>query len=218
MSYCPPTLEESGSVSIAGLKDKHAGQMAYVVGKGPSLHHLRAEDFGPGPVIVLNEAIATVQVLGLPNVIYAMQKDGCVTADQDTIPRPCGTCEAFGWQRPPVINPFPGINVVFSQYLSSWCLHGRNRRYVFTDAELGYPDAPFTMSVLEAIPFAQHLGASAITMVCCDHLVTGDSGYAVDAGSDAALQRAQSNLEWVKPRVLAALKAFGPHAFYVPTP
>ncbi len=125
VTYQPPTLEESGSVSIAPLKRKHAGTCAYIIGKGPSLMHLRAQDIGPGPVIVLNEAVAIVQQLGLPNPVYSMQKDGCMTEDPFTIPRPCGTCAPLGWQRAPVINPLPGIAVVFSQHLSSWCLHGR---------------------------------------------------------------------------------------------
>ena len=218
LQFIPASFEQSGSIGIASLKEKHAGTLAYIVGKGPSLHYLRASDFMPGqPVIVLNEAIAQVQLLGLPNPIYSMQKDGCVTADQDHIPRPCGSCAALGWQRFPVVNPYPGIAVVFSQYLSSWCLHGRPNRYVFTDAELGYAD-PFTMSILEAIPFAKHLGSQSIVMVCCDHLVTGDASYdGQHYGSEADLTRAQTNLAWVKPKALAALKAFGPHAFYCPT-
>jgi len=217
MTYTAPTLEESGSVSIALLKDRHKDQIAYIVGKGPSIQYLRASDFGPGPVITLNEAIAQVQILGLPNHIYSMQKDGCVTADQNTIPRPCGSCAQFGWKRDPVIDPFPGIATIFSQHLSSWCLHGRRNRYVFTDEELGYAGYPFTMSVLEAIPFAKHMGAVAITMVCCDYLVTGDDSYNMNY-TDEALKLAQSNLAWVKPRVIESLKNFGPHAFYVPTP
>ncbi len=219
LQYMPPSFEQSQSVSIAPLKDKHPGSTAYIIGKGPSLQHLKYSDIGPGPVLALNEAIATVQVLGLPNQIYALQKDGCVTEDQDHIPRPCGSCAPLGWQRFPVINPYPGITTIFSQYLSSWCLHGRPNRYVFTDAELGYGDYPHTMSVLEAIPFAKHLGAAAIVMVCFDHLVTGDDGYdPAHCFGEAALARARDNLAWVKPRALAALNAFGPHSFFTPGP
>ncbi len=216
MTFIPASFEQSGSVPIAPLKAKHPGATAYIIGKGPSLQYLRASDIGPGPVITINEAIGIVQTLGLPNHIYAMQKDGCATEDQNTIPRPCGTCAAHGWQRDPVINPFPGITTIFSQYLSSWCLHGRPNRYVFTDEELGYAGLPFTMTILEAIPFAQHLGASAIVMVSCDHLVTGDAGYAFEY-PDEALKLAQTNLEWVKPRVLAKLREAGPHSFFLPS-
>jgi hypothetical protein len=216
--YIPPSLEESGSTPIEALRDRHKGQTAYIVGKGPSLANLRASDFGPGPVIVLNEAILTVQVLGLPNQIYSMQKDGCTTADPYTIPRPCGTCEPFGWQRPTVVNPYPGIAVVFSQHLSSWCLHGRDNRYVFTDAEFGYEGYPLTMSVLESVPLAKLLGAASIVMVSFDSLVTGDLGYFEEGTyTEEQIKTMRYNLEWVRPRAMAALAAFGPHSFYTPT-
>lgn len=216
MSYTPPSLEESGSQSIAVLRDRHRGEQAYVVGKGPSLARIRASDFGPGPVIVLNEAILNVQTLGLPNHVYSLQRDGCTTEDQYTIARPCGSCEPLGWQRNPVVNPYPGIAVVFSQYLSSWCLHGRANRFVMTDEEMGFPGQPFTMSVLEAIPFARWLGAASIVMVAFDSLTTGDLGYGDFTYEPEAMAVARANLEWVRPRVMAALEAVGPHSFFTP--
>lgn len=216
ITYTPPTLEESGSASIAKLKGKHAGTCAYIVGKGPSLMHVRAHDIGPGPVIVLNEAITIMQQLGLPNQLYSMQKDGCATEDQDTIPRPCGSCEPLGWKRDPVIDPMPGIAVVFSQHLSSWCLHGRPNRFVFTDEELGYGHNPLTMSVLESIPFAAHLGATSIVMVAFDHLTHGETNYADPFAEGSTDAKAQSSLVAVKPQVLESLRKFGPHSFFTP--
>ncbi len=212
----PPTLEQTGSISISVLKDRHPQSTAYIVGKGPSLASLTAEDFGPGPIITLNEAILVVQGLTLFNPIYAMQKDGCVTGSE-LIPRPCGTCEPFGWQRFPVVNPRPDVTTIFSQALSSWCLHGRANRYVFDDAELGYSDQPLTMSILEAIPFAKHLGAVALVVLCCDSLVTGDTGYTeLETAAPAALAVAQENLMGVRSSVLAALESFGPHRLVIP--
>lgn len=216
MTYVPPTLEESGSVGIAVLRDRHKGLPAYIVGKGPSLANVRASDFAPGcPVIVLNEAILAIQVLGLPNPIYSMQRDGCVTEDQYNIPRPCGSCAPLGWIRPPLIDPYPGIAVVFSQYLSSWCMHGRGNRYVMSDDEMGYPGGTHTMSVLTAIPFATLLGATSIVMVSFDSLVNGDLGYAFQYG-DAEMEVLRANLEWVRPRVHAALEQVGPYSFFTP--
>jgi hypothetical protein len=232
-TYVPPTLERTGSVSIEPLRNRHPGSVCYIVGKGPSLANLVASDFGPGPVIVINEAIRFVQALGLPNQVYSMQKDGCTTEDPDTIPRPCDTCEAFNWRREPVFDPFPGIAVLFSQHFSSWCLHGRKNRFVFTDAELGYADQPGTMSVLEAIPMARHFGSASIVMVAFDSLTDGNlqtlahvdaEHYTLDyeatdsvepvIAANAAVLR--TNLEWVRPRVMAALADFGPHSFLQP--
>lgn len=210
-AYVPPTLAESGSVGISELRGKYAGLQCYIVGKGPSLQYLRASDFAPGcPVVTINQAIEVVQVLGLPNPIWAMQKDGCDQRDEHGA-RPCGSCAEHGWKRSPVFDPFPGINVLMTQHLSSWCLHGRERRYVATDEELGYPGLPLTMSVLEAIPFAKHLGAASITMVSFDSLTTGDLETAF-----ASTNITRFNLEWVRPHVLRALTAFGPHSFYTP--
>lgn len=215
--YVPPTFERSGSVSIAPLRDRHKGQQAFIVGKGPSLANIRFSDFGPGPVITLNQAVEVVQVLGLPNQIYAWQKDGCTTEDPYTIPRPCDSCEAFGWQRPTVVNPFPGVATIFTQHLSSWCLHGRANRYVATDEELGYGGYPLTMSVLEVIPFAKHLGATSITMMCFDSLVSGDLGYFEEGQyTEKEIETMRYNLEWVKPRVIASLEAVGAYSFFLP--
>ncbi len=38
--YIPPTLEQSRSMSIAPLKDRHKGETCYIIGKGPSLGRL----------------------------------------------------------------------------------------------------------------------------------------------------------------------------------
>lgn len=225
--YVPPSLERSGSVSIAPLKNKHWNEVCYIIGKGTSLANLRAHHFGPGPVLVLNESIRYVQTLGLPNQVYSMQKDGCMTEDPHNIPRPCGSCEAHGWKRSPVFDPFPGIAVIFAQHLSSWCLHGRPNRYVFTDAELGYEGFPMTMSILEAIPLARHMGAAHLVMMCFDSMTHGDletlectddHQFAVDyKGSSvyANVEEMHHNLKWVRPHVLNALKGI-PHSYFTP--
>ena len=227
--YVPPSLERSGSQSIAPLKDRHKGQTCYIVGKGPSLANLKAWHFGAGPVIAINETIRYVQALGLPNQIYSMQKDGCMTSDPHNIPRPCSTCHEHEtpWQRAPVTNPAPGIAVLFSQHLSSWCLHGRPNRFVFTDEEMGYKGFPMTMSVLEAIPMALHFGCQAIVMMCFDSITHGDLStlnpisekhYSIDyqAGDIGAdVQEMRYNLEWVRPHVVASLE-YIPHSWFTP--
>lgn len=214
MTYVPPTLEHSGSTGIAVLKDRHKGETAWIVGKGPSLAHLRASDIGPGPVITINQAIEVIQNFGLPQHVYAMQKDGCDERDENNC-RPCGSCAVRGWKRDPIIDPYPGIATVFSQHLSSWCLHGRPNRYVFTDRELGYDD-PLTMSVLEAIAFAKHLGAARIVMACFDSLTVGDLATAGDeTRTPEAIAILRTNLQATVPRVLDALADIE-HRFLTP--
>lgn len=212
----PPSLEQTGSVSIAALKDRHVGETAYLVGKGASLHQLTARDIGPGFVLCLSESILHVESFNLSNPLYVMQKDGCVTGSE-TIPRPCETCAPLGWRRFPVVDPSSAVTTIFEQHLSSWCLHGRANRYVYNGMEdCGSPD-PHTMSVLEAIPLAKLMGARAIVMLCFDSLVTGSLAYAYPTGDAEATQIAETHLMNVRPVVLAALQAFGPHSFYCPT-
>lgn len=56
----------------------HLGETATVIGSGPSLLTLTRDDIGPGPVLTLNYAVLAVRLLGLPNPLYSLQKDGCL--------------------------------------------------------------------------------------------------------------------------------------------
>ena len=59
------------------LKNKHKGQNAWIIGKGPSLEFLKKTDIGAGVVITINSAIKTIYDLDLNNKdVYSMQKDG----------------------------------------------------------------------------------------------------------------------------------------------
>lgn len=216
MTYVPPTLQESGSVGIEGLRGKFAGHTGYIVGKGPSLARVRASDFEtPGFVVAINESILTMQNLGLPMQIFAMQKEGCEARDENGA-RPCGSCAPFGWKRAPLVDPYPGIATLFNRHLASWCLHGRPNRYVYDQADLGLPDYPHIMSVLDAIPFARFLGAERLVMVAFDSITMGVMTN-VDDERYTEEQRdvIRSNLEWQVPRLLDALKPI-PHTFLTP--
>lgn len=57
------------------IKNIHAGQTVYIIGKGPSLNFLTKDMIADGPVITLNHAISKVESLNLPNLIYSLQKD-----------------------------------------------------------------------------------------------------------------------------------------------
>ena len=60
---------------IENLRNVHKGEEIWIIGKGPSLQYLKKEDIGKGPVIAINEAIIPIELLGLDNPIYALQKD-----------------------------------------------------------------------------------------------------------------------------------------------
>lgn len=71
--YIQP-IKEYDQISV--LQARYEGETCHIVGRGPSLVHLKASDFGPGPIITINEAIIEVSRLNLPNDIYALWRNG----------------------------------------------------------------------------------------------------------------------------------------------
>lgn len=63
-------------MKLAELKNRYAGQTCTIVGRGPSLLDITAEDIGPGPVIVINEALFNIAELKLTNDIYSQWRNG----------------------------------------------------------------------------------------------------------------------------------------------
>ena len=61
----------------ARLEKAFKGKGCYVIGKGPSLDDIRPTHFtNPDwPIIAINEAIKTVELLNIPNPIFAMHQD-----------------------------------------------------------------------------------------------------------------------------------------------
>ena len=49
---------------------------AYLVGKGASLDKLTASNFNDAPIICINEAVLTIEALGLPNLIIGIRQEG----------------------------------------------------------------------------------------------------------------------------------------------
>ena len=75
---CQSEEQEQLTGTIQDLRGKHRGENCYIIGRGPSLLSVKKEDFGPGPVIVLNEAIINVHDLNLDNPIYSQWRNGDV--------------------------------------------------------------------------------------------------------------------------------------------
>jgi len=121
------------------------------VGKGPSLRYLRAEHFGAGPVIALNDAIAAVQPLGLPNRIYSLQKDG---------------------NKKHMVKPFADVAlIVQANYPSqNWFPEHPERYEVDALKDLGF-DHIQVLATRMAIEIAKQMDCSFLKMLCCDNLV-----------------------------------------------
>jgi hypothetical protein len=138
-----------------------------VVGKGPSLLRLTRADFGPGPVLTLNHAITAVRLLGLPNEIFTMQKDGCVVHDvTSTVPLGC-VCPS-----PRMVPPLPGETLILSAAESSRCFPDHRPRVVVDVEALGCRWN--TMSVEVAVRLAKAMGHDSLRMLAFDAYTSRD--------------------------------------------
>lgn len=134
--------------------ESYPGQTAYIVGRGPSLLRLTAEDFGIGPVLVLNHAIVTIRKLGLPNPLYSLQKDGCLTPPQEP------------------------ETLVLSQAQSPRCFRDYPRRVVMDVRRLGLHRN--CMSATWAVALANQMGCTSVLMLAMDSFTKGDFRTVVD--------------------------------------
>jgi len=188
------------------VKNMHMGQTAWVVGKGPSLRHLRAEHFGDGPVITMNEAIMSVQALGLPNPLYAMQKDGCAH-------QPC-VCKGRGAEPPLVVLEESTTLFLQRPGYSELCfaMH-KNALCVLPEIDLKLP--AHAMSIRMCAAIARLMGCSEIIFMCCDSLANGDirrvDSWTGQIVQDAACENYLPN----NPRLINDLGGF-PYRFITP--
>lgn len=174
---------------ISPLRNRHAGEVATVIGRGPSLLTLRASDIGPGPVITLNHAILEVRKLHLPNLIYTQQKDRGVVAPQ------------------------PPETLILSAAQSHAAFPSYSPRYVI-DVRRWFGITPRAMSTTMAVALARWMGCSRVRMLACDAVTVEDfrtvvNGEPLDkrgfgylfAGRQATAhaQRIGMPLEWVAP-------------------
>jgi hypothetical protein len=156
----------------------HPGETATIVGGGPSLLSLTADDFGPGPVITINDVIVIVRRLGLPNPIYTMQKDGCIPHDSKRmvvkgrgrpvrLPLGC-ICPQRGF-----IPPRLPETVLLSAAESSRCFRDYPRRHVI-DVEAEFGVRWHTPSAPVAVRVAHLMGCTGLRMLGHDAFTSGD--------------------------------------------
>ena len=153
-------------VSIQALTNAHAGDTAWIVGKGPSLLMLTKEQLGPGPVIAINEAMILVEALGLDNVLYSMQKDADRYEDGPGPP-----VVVTGGTEP--IAPLKGATLLVHQHESANRMIEYQPRFVFDNvADFGLEWWEF--SSLTAVAIARLMGCLKVVFVSHDACVFGD--------------------------------------------
>jgi hypothetical protein len=177
------------------LHNLYPGQTAWIVGKGPSLQHLRAEHFGEGPIITINESILIVQELGLANPIFSMQKDGDAGLGRAVYPR----------RDIPVILQRPG-------YSERSLPEHPVRIYVNPSQDLNLLHSE--MSVRLCIRIAKLMGCTKIVFVCCDSLVNGDMRR-LDVEGRTIVPANSGAYMFVKPLVLKDVETME-HDFVLP--
>lgn len=183
------------------LKDAFGGT-AWIVGKGPSLRHLRREHFGAGPVLAINEAIYVVQALGLSllrNPLYAMNKDGC---------------RQHGEHACPLENPRADVTVILqTPGFSEHCFPTHEKKILIDPvSELGFRE-PTVMSVRMCAALARKIGCQHIKFLCFDALTDGD-GRIYD-GAQVRSSGSSGHYSAVKPNLFADLGTF-PYTFITP--
>ena len=183
---------------IERLRFKHKGEVAWIVGKGPSLQYLRKEDFGDGPIIAINEAIIPVEKLGLGNQVYVMQKD----ADDP--------------KKDAISPPISATLLVHEREVP-----GRHRdyspRYIF-DNPLDFDASWNTCSAVTATYIAEYLGCRNIVYIAFDAAThddinvchyKADGTYEIDVGDPSKDVREYKKLSlglkrFIEKRFLAA--------------
>lgn len=168
---------------ITTLARAYTDQPCYIVGKGPSLVHLKPSHFGePGPIIAMNQAIRKVEAVAPWNSILSMQKDGAYPIICDA---PCEDCTAMGpgdmWR------PWIDTALLVSKANSQYCFPDHPIRYLFdTEQDLGLV---WSMpSIVVAIRLAELFGCSALVFVSCDIHTTGDRRTCADGLETVELQ------------------------------
>jgi NADH:ubiquinone oxidoreductase, NADH-binding (51 kD) subunit len=181
------------------LIGRHRGQTAWIVGKGPSLAFLRAEHFGAGPVIALNQAIVMVEALGLSNMIYSLQKDGCgIWGPHES----CEQRDGHDW----MIRPQRATLMVQEAIgYSRDCLPDYAPRVAIQMLrDLKFPYLQ-TMAVRMGIATAKQMGCVKVMMLCCDSLVNGNLDTFNVWTGQAERTGAGNHYEHSKPKVMREL-------------
>jgi hypothetical protein len=140
------------TVDLERYKASDDGQIAYIVGKGPSAKDFR--NYGDGIVIALNESIEIVESLGLTIPIFSFQKDG----RSESLRRPKGAI------------------LVLSHDRSRKCHLGYPYRAVF-NTEVDWGLKPETFSARCALEFVKGLGYKTVMFVGFDAQTVGDVSY-----------------------------------------
>lgn len=163
------------------LKGIHAGQVVWIIGRGPSLQYLVREDIGLGPIIALNQAILKIEEFDFPNPVYYMHKDGGVRKRSlRTLSPDCDYTPNCGDRCGHMFRPLKGATLLVHRLESLYCFPDYAPRHVFDVKELGLPGNEFSLIV--AVKIGQFMGCTKFNFVSCDVHVNGDIRTFIPSG------------------------------------
>ncbi len=130
------------------LKNIYPESTINIVGKGPSLEHLRPEHLSGYPVIALYQALIPVENMQIDNPVYSLQKDHA-----DIVPKLA--------------------TLLLHLHESKDCLPDYQPRIIFDNNQFGIAWNAF--SQITAVKIAQWMGAKRIRFICFDSFTTGSN-------------------------------------------
>lgn len=179
---------------ISVFKDKHKGQTAWIIGRGISLRNLAPVDIGDGFIIAINQSIAQIDALNLPNMVYSMYSYGCEIYPKEDKQKAhvCRREIVLPKRNAPILiddTPGEGNN----------CLLDYPQRYgYFAETDLGI--SSILASAATSIFVAKYLGANEIKMLCFDAYTDMDLRAIGPIGEtqkiDAAYIGQRKQIEW----------------------
>lgn len=149
---------------VSGFKNLYLDNVAYIVGKGPSLDLIRANCFTEpsAPILCINESVLTIEKLSVLNDVFGTQLDNEI--EESCKPTKLSTKMFLG---PMCANLY--LDGVY--------------RYDVDPASFGLGDC---ISAQYAIMIARHMGCTRLELFCFDSCTTGALDYAKCVGYDSA--------------------------------
>jgi len=191
------TIMSNGNME--SLRGKHKGETAWIIGKGPSLQYLTADDIGDGPVVTINQSILDVENLGLKNKIYSMQKDGGnkrVKSSDNLNPncpeRHNGCGDSCGGMNRP-----KHATLIVHNLESLYCFDDYSPRYVFELADFGLTQN--TCSFVIAIKMGQLFGCTSFNFISFDAHVLKNNKIYQHQVPEVAPHYADLDVKWILP-------------------
>jgi len=149
--------------NILAFENKHKDLRAHIIGKGPTLDTLTADDFpNPNePIYCINDSIHAIEALNLPNPTYCIQQDASLK----------DSCK-------------PKKATLLIAYRSRSWYHDYPNKLTFYSGQFDLPKTLITVCVASRI--AKLLGATEMRLVAFDACVTKDTTYAKCIGYSSA--------------------------------